>query len=125
MPTATQEKGSRGEREIVELFESYGVDAQRVPLSGSAGGLFSGDIVINEDLRAEVKRRKGGQGFTCIEKWKGDNDILFVRKDYSKALAVLDAELLAEIMAGRQRRDPGPGPQNPLNPRRTRKYGGE
>ena len=100
MASSAQQKGSRRERSIVELFESYGVDAQRVPLSGAAGGLFSGDIVINEEYKMEVKSRKDGKGFTCIKKWKGKNDMLVVWEDYDKPLAVLDAELLAEIMAG-------------------------
>ena len=101
MASPAQQKGSRRERSIVELFVGYGIDAQRVPLSGAAGGLFSGDIVINEELKAEVKSRKDGKGFACIEKWKGENDILFVWKDYGKPMAVIDAELLAEIMAER------------------------
>ena len=100
MSSASQEKGSRRERGVVEIFESYGVDAQRVPLSGQAGGLFSGDIVLNEEYKVEVKGRKDGRGFTCIKKWKGENDVLVVWEDYGKPMAILDAELLAQIMAG-------------------------
>ena len=39
-------KGDRFEREVVESFVSDGMPAQRVPLSGAAGGMFSGDIQV-------------------------------------------------------------------------------
>jgi hypothetical protein len=87
-------KGARVEREMVhKLLEISGVEAQRVPLSGAAGGQFSGDIVIDlqrsdkdgkrKDIRlvAEVKARRNGSGFAVLEKWLGDNDLLLLKKD--------------------------------------------
>ena len=42
-----RDKGARVEREIVALLhELPGVEAERVPLSGAAGGSSSGDISI-------------------------------------------------------------------------------
>ena len=59
----SRDKGNRREREIVQRHRDLGIDAQRVPLSGAAGGRFSGDIDLNpfgaEDttLTTEVKAR--------------------------------------------------------------------
>jgi Holliday junction resolvase len=38
----SRNKGARVERAIVARLQKLGLDAQRVPLSGSAGGLFGG-----------------------------------------------------------------------------------
>ena len=82
-------KGSRIEREIVQKHKDVGVIAERVPLSGAAGGSYSGDVVINNDLRAEVKARSGGSGFQVLERWLGDNDLLFLRKDRSEPMVAM------------------------------------
>lgn len=52
-----------------------------MPLSGAAGGNFSGDVdirVAGKKFIAECKARKNGTGFATINKWKGDNDFLFL-----------------------------------------------
>ena len=87
MGKASRDKGNRIEREIVNLLKDSGIHAERVPLSGAAGGLFTGDITFL-DYIAEVKARKGGTGFKTIERWLGDNDMLFLRKDRSAPLVV-------------------------------------
>ncbi len=43
---APRRKGDRIEREIVALHRERGVKAERVPLSGAAGGSFSGDVDV-------------------------------------------------------------------------------
>ena len=48
--------------------------------------MFSGDILIAAELRAEVKARANGQGFAIIERWLGDNDMLFLRRDQHHAV---------------------------------------
>ena len=83
----SKNKGSRVEREIVHRHLDIGVDAKRVPLSGAAVG-FKGDVIIG-DLVAEVKARKGGQGFATISKWLRDNDLLFVKEDRKDPLVVM------------------------------------
>lgn len=115
MPNRSKQKGSRIEREIVQLHRDIGIDAERVPLSGAAGGSFSGDIEITyckfDDpyephpkpdlhmLRAEVKARSNGQGFATLERWKGDNDLLFLRRDRRPPLVVMDWETYAKLIA--------------------------
>jgi Holliday junction resolvase len=82
-------KGSRIEREIVQKHKDIGIFAERVPLSGAAGGSYSGDVVIDRDLRAEVKARSGGAGFQTLERWMGDNDLLFLRRDRAEPMVAM------------------------------------
>lgn len=91
MSNRSKAKGSRIEREIVELHIELGHKGERVPLSGSLGGKYSGDVVldIGVQLRGEVKARKSGAGFATLEKWLGDNDLLFLRKDHCKPFVAM------------------------------------
>lgn len=87
----SRSKGLRAERGFVELHRALGVDALRVPLSGAAEG-FKGDLLLgirDRKLQAEVKARATGSGFVTLEKWLGDNDALFLRRDRADALVVL------------------------------------
>jgi hypothetical protein len=43
---ASRDKGNRLERSVVKLLQDNGIGAERVPLSGSAGGSYSGDISV-------------------------------------------------------------------------------
>ena len=91
-------KGARIERELVNLFQAAGIPAERVPLSGAAGGSFSGDLVIDGRYRAEVKARGSGAGFVTLERWKGANDLLFLRRDRKPSLVVMDADTLVALI---------------------------
>ena len=102
---SSRDKGLRVEREIVNELKELGVDAERVPLSGAAGGSFSGDITISKNdpigkLIAEVKARKNGSGFKTIEKWMGDNDIIFLKKNNQKPIVIMNWELFSKFIAG-------------------------
>ena len=60
MGTSQRNKGSYHERWFVKWFTSQGFKAKRQPLSGSLGGEYSGDIILNikgQRLVAEVKYR--------------------------------------------------------------------
>lgn len=107
----SRSKGSRVEREFVNKLRDSGIYAERVPLSGAAGGQFSGDLVIpvkNDtltalspdmtELRAEVKARKDGAGFAQLEKWKGDNDLLFLKRDRKEPMVVMDWDLFLGLL---------------------------
>ncbi len=61
MPGAgAKRKGSTGERELVNVLKEAGIEAQRVPLSGSVDG-YAGDVYLpGLNKRVEVKRRKNG-----------------------------------------------------------------
>lgn len=66
-------KGYAGEHEIVQILQKYGIEAERVPLSGALGGKnYSGDVLIKAGgIRLEVKRRKSG--LRTVYKWLKQN----------------------------------------------------
>jgi hypothetical protein len=97
---ASRDKGNRAERAIVKFFQDRGFAAERVPLSGSAGGSYLGDLtvpIIGVDRVVEVKCR--ADGFRELYRWLIDRDILIVRADRSEPLVVLPLRLAAEIAA--------------------------
>jgi Holliday junction resolvase len=98
----SRDKGNRIEREIVNLHRAEGLSAERVPLSGAAGGSFAGDLIIDGVGRAEVKARAGGAGFVTIEGWLADHNALFLRRDRVAPLVVLPWQVyLWLLMRGR------------------------
>ncbi len=97
---ASRDKGNRAERAIVKILQDRGFAAERVPLSGSAGGSYCGDITIpllSVDRVAEVKCR--ANGFRELYRWLANRDLLIVRADRSEPLVVLPLRLAAEIAA--------------------------
>lgn len=61
-------KGKAGENEVVKLLQRYGIQAERVPLSGALkSSKYAGDVVLVNGKRIEVKRRK--TGLKTIQKW--------------------------------------------------------
>ena len=95
MGKPSRDKGARVEREMVDRHKAIGVHAARVPLSGAAGGRFSGDVDVyafgpdTAPLVGEVKARKGGAGFATLERWLGENDLIFLRRDRADPMVVL------------------------------------
>lgn len=81
-PGGQRLKGSRVERELVELHLEQGIPCKRVPLSGAQAG-WEGDLLIAGTMKGEVKARRGGAGFKVLEQWLVGNDVLFLRKDRS------------------------------------------
>jgi hypothetical protein len=88
-----RQKGDRTERALVTRLRSQDLQASRVPLSGSAGGDYTGDLVISHplvgSLRGEVKARKNGEGFSRVRAWLAAHDALFLVQDRSEPLVVL------------------------------------
>jgi len=101
---ASRKKGDRAERAIVHFLQDRGLAAERVPLSGSAGGSYCGDVtvpVIGRDLTAEVKVR--ARGFAQLYDWLAGRDFLVVRADRREPLVVLPLRLAAEIAGAAER----------------------
>lgn len=105
MSRSQRDKGARIEREIVNLHEAIGIHAERYPLSGASRFRGEGhDIDIypfgvdETPLVAEVKARGNGDGFRMLDRWLGDYDLLFLRRDGDKPLVVLPWETWNEIM---------------------------
>jgi hypothetical protein len=93
---APRRKGDRIEREIVDLHKALGVHAERYPLSGASRFRGSGhdiDIYLfgrdEAPAVAEVKARANGSGFTTIERWLGEYDLLVLRRDNTDPLILL------------------------------------
>ncbi len=98
-------KGDNIEREIVELHHALGIHAERYPLSGASQFRDSGhDLDIYPYGRdaappvAEVKARRGGTGFVQLERWLGDYDLLFLRRDRAGALVLLPWRTWSELI---------------------------
>lgn len=86
-----KDKGRRAEHFIVKLHTDIGVHAERMPLSGSLGGQWSDDVLIDGSVRAEVKARKNGEGFKTLETWMKNCPIMFLKRDRAEPLVVMTA----------------------------------
>ena len=90
MGKASRDKGNRFERAFVHACQDAGVGAERIPLSGAAGGSFCGDVSVpvqGVDRRIECKNR--ATGFKQIYDWLGSNYALAVKRDRDNTLVVL------------------------------------
>lgn len=95
----SRSKGLRGERGIVHLLQERGRAAERVPLSGAAGGRYTGDIsvpVLGEDRILEVKVR--ADGFKEIYSWLAGNYALVIKADRKKPLLVIPLEDAVDVL---------------------------
>lgn len=91
-----RDKGQRIERELVVRHLAIGIKAEKVPLSGSVvyrGNSSDLDVyAFGPDaapLVGEVKARASGRGFTMLERWMSDADVLFLRRDRQEPIVVL------------------------------------
>lgn len=91
MGTQQLRKGKRREREVARLL-----NGQRVPLSGSVGGQFGGDVVLFNGWRAEVKSRR--DGFRQIYSWLEGRDLLLLKADRRPWLVVLPLEHFKKLL---------------------------
>lgn len=94
-------KGTRVENLIVKLHTDIGVEAERMPLSGSLGGKYSDDVLIAGTVRAEVKARKDGAGFKVLETWMKGCPLMFLKRDRQEPMIVMTASLYKELAACR------------------------
>jgi hypothetical protein len=83
---------------MVRALQAAGLSGERVPLSGSVGGRFTGDVVLplmDRDLCLEVKAR--AQGFRELYSWLDGRDVLIVKADRREPLVVVRLSLATEI----------------------------
>jgi hypothetical protein len=83
----------------------------RVPLSGASRFRGSGHDVdlypFGQDeapIVAESKARKNGAGFTQLETWLGEYDVLFLRRNNADPMVVLPWRVSAALLAKIPRR---------------------
>ncbi|MDR3420103.1 MAG: hypothetical protein P4L80_02485 [Xanthobacteraceae bacterium] len=94
----SREKGNRTERALVRFFQDHGFAAERVPLSGGAGGSYRGDLTVpllGVDRVVEVKARAGG--FRELYRWLDGRDLLVVKADRRSPLVIVPLALAAKI----------------------------
>jgi hypothetical protein len=95
-------KGNRVENRLKNMLIDAGIACHRQPDSGAFGTInkrqeLRGDLCINNDLRAEVKARKNGEGFKVLEGWMGDNDYLFLVRDRATPMVVMSWERYVQL----------------------------
>ena len=101
---ASRQRGNRCERAIVRPLQDKGFAAEHVPLSGSAGGRYSGDLTVlllGLDQTVEVKVR--ARGFSQLYDWLDGRDLLIVRADRREPLVVLPLSRGIEIAIAAER----------------------
>ena len=105
MGKASRDKGARRERELVKLFESWGLGAERVPLSGAAGGAFAGDVVVYPSPGAAphlIECKARANGFKTLHDWLAHDgaDILALRADNKDWLFVVPQRIMQQLLKG-------------------------
>lgn len=106
MPNRSRQKGDRFERECVHRLNELGVPTSRVPLSGSAGGEHTDDLVVEvcgRRERVECKTRK--RAWTDLFGWIARTDrtppyALFIKADRTDTLVILTLEQFARLSKG-------------------------
>jgi Holliday junction resolvase len=96
----SRDKGARVERGIVAALQAAGLAAVRVPLSGAAGGRFSGDVIMplgGRDLCLEVKAR--ADGFRKLYDWLDGRDVLIVKADRQEPLVIVRMSIAADLVS--------------------------
>jgi len=110
MSRLSRDKGARVERQILAAHAELGIKGERVPLSGASRYRGNGaDVdlyVFGPDaapIVCEVKARRSGEGFATIERWLGEFDALFLRRDRADPLVVLPWSTWARLVPGMAR----------------------
>jgi hypothetical protein len=109
-------KGSRVEREVLAILREAGLEAKRVPLSGSAPD-YPGDLEVELPglgrVLVEVKARKR----LALEAWLEGRGLLVLKGDRRPPLAVLPLQaLLALIRAANGEALPSRSSSSPPKP---------
>lgn len=91
--TNSRRKGARIENEIVRMHADV-CEAEKVSRTGYTGS----DLLIAGKFPAEVKARKSGEGFVTLDKWLGENDLLFLRRDRSRPVVVMPWRMYVMLM---------------------------
>ena len=102
MANKNKSKGSYHERKITEWLNKKGIKAKRVPLSGSLGGEWSGDIHLTLDGRhvvGEVKYRDTSNFPSPFKVLEG-RDIAFYkrRRGTPQTLVIMTGDQFKQLM---------------------------
>lgn len=96
--SASKQKGTRAENEVVRKFNEAGIDAKRQPMSGMLAG-YKGDVVLPNGDRIEVKNRESIAEYLWTWLAQGDAKYLVLRKNHKQPLVLLTLDDLLELMS--------------------------
>jgi hypothetical protein len=100
MSSKSKQKGYRLEADVVRRLKEAGINAERIPLSGSMGGKYSSDVVIgtpdDPHVRIECKNRESLPEYL----WRllGPVDWLVLKKNNHPALALIRFDDLIRLL---------------------------
>ena len=119
---SAKQRGSKEERKIAKALTELGCASRRVAMSGAQAKFDSrlaGDIqiglmppasigaLVSRDyyLLGESKVRGDGGGFKMLDEWLGENDVLFVRRNYKPTLVVMPWEQWTKLLLSAYHKD--------------------
>lgn len=92
--------GDRVEGLVARMHTDLGIPCRRIPLSGSAGGDFGGDlkleVIPGETWTGEVKAR--ANGFASLEMWLAGADVAFLKPDRRPPLVAMAWATWAKVL---------------------------
>lgn len=107
MPNRSRQKGDRFERQCVHALEELGVPAERVPLSGAAGGSHTDDLTVEvcgqvERIECKTRARAWSDLFGWLNPPHHERPpfALFIKADRTDTLVVMPLETFARLSKG-------------------------
>ena len=94
---APRQKGDRLERAVVKQLQDAGLDAKRVPLSGSAKG-YLGDVSVRLSGRELTLKCKSRKDFATLYGWLTGRDALILKADRKPPLLVVKLDDMLELI---------------------------
>ena len=102
MSAKSKIRGYNHEISVRDKHIAAGISCERVPLSGSMGGKYAGDLCVpsveHREFILECKARRNGSGFKMIEQWMEGKDILFMRRNHQEDLVVVPMNIYLRLM---------------------------
>lgn len=95
---APKQKGDRYERDRVNALQALGIFAERVPMSGAAGGSYDEDLIVavqNEDWKVQCKVKN--DRFGNFYEWLKTARAVFFKRDRDKTLVVMTFDDFARL----------------------------
>lgn len=97
MGKASRDKGVRNERNLVNLFRSWGLRAERVGVAYAPGH----DIDVyrkGRDAPFVVELKSRAEHPKWLTGWLADNDFLVLKSDRAEALIIMPQRVLRELL---------------------------
>jgi hypothetical protein len=94
-----KQKGARLEHAVVKIFQSFGIKAEKVPLSGVLWKTHPGDVNVHFDTGPhQVLECKSRKQFSTLYGWLENRSLLVLKGDRKPALMVLPLEDFLKLL---------------------------